>query len=169
MEKDFGKLFEPGKPAFYLTDLDESSFADLRFSLIIKHPKTVVKVIRGGKSTTVKSFFSEVAAALQFPYYFGENWNAFNDCINDLEWLPGEAYIILISNASVLLADEDFEDFRILIKLLRTANREWLTPNKYFPRNRRSTPFRVIFQCTSAEVEMFSKRLIQAEVEVEAL
>jgi hypothetical protein len=30
---------------------------------------------------------AEFAASFQFPYYFGENWPAFDECINDLSWL----------------------------------------------------------------------------------
>lgn len=161
----YDKLFQPGEPAFYLAVMDESPFADLSLQLASSNSKAVVRVIRGHKSTSHESFFNEVAAALQFPYYFGENWDAFNDCITDLEWLPGEAYLLLVSNASFLLFDEELEDFRALIRLLAGANQEWAAPDKYLPQNRPSTPFHVVVQCTTSSVAAFVAKLAQAGVE----
>lgn len=36
-------------------------------------------------------FFSE---KLSFPDYFGYNWDAFDECINDLSWLDAERIIL---------------------------------------------------------------------------
>lgn len=47
-----------------------------------------VRTVRGSKMLTEDQLFTEVSAALQFPYYFGENWPAFDECLADLEWLP---------------------------------------------------------------------------------
>jgi hypothetical protein len=65
-----------------------------------------VRLIRGRKCHTKQAFFDEVGAALQFPYYFGENWDAFDECINDLTWLPAQEYILIISNAEQLLMND---------------------------------------------------------------
>lgn len=35
----------------------------------------------------------ELAAALQFPLYFGKNWNALRACLQDLAWLKAQAYL----------------------------------------------------------------------------
>ncbi len=118
---------------------------------------------------TVTNFFNEVAAALQFPLYFGENWNAFNDCINDMEWAIGEAYILLISDASSLLCKADNEDFRIFARMLSIANESWTEPNKYFPRNRPVTPFHVVFQCSASNTSALANRLSQVGAEFETL
>jgi hypothetical protein len=59
------------------------AFANLALPLAIQRPAAVVHTVRGRKSRTVAIFFDEVAAALQFPYYFGENWNALGDLLND--------------------------------------------------------------------------------------
>ena len=46
-----------------------------------------VRTVRGRKIRTVGRLFDEMAAALQFPYYFGENWPAFDECLADIDWL----------------------------------------------------------------------------------
>ena len=47
------------------------------------HPESDVLRVRGNKSPDDAHFFDELAAALQFPYYFGQNWSAVRDCITD--------------------------------------------------------------------------------------
>jgi len=166
---DYAKLFKPGEPGFYLTTLNDAQFANLGLYFGIQYKDVAARYIRGKKSKTVTAFFDEVAAALQFPYYFGYNWNAFDECVNDFEWLEGEAYLLLISDAHLLFEEADQEDFRILIKMLVRANQEWLEPNKYIPRHRPSTPFHTIFQCPAKELAAFEERLRLAEADFELL
>jgi hypothetical protein len=68
-----------------------------------------VRRIRGSRSRTTAGLFDEMAAALQFPAYFGGNWNALRDMLSDLRWLPAEAYLLVVEGADELLADEPDE------------------------------------------------------------
>lgn len=43
---------------------------------------------------------ARIAAALDFPDWFGHNWDALADCLDDLEWLPADAYVILFENVT---------------------------------------------------------------------
>lgn len=43
--------------------------------------------LRGKRCKTEDTFFSEISASFQFPYYYGENWPATDECLCDLEWL----------------------------------------------------------------------------------
>lgn len=43
-----------------------------------------VPVINGAECPDEQTFFSEAANALNFPTYFGGNWDAFRECLNDL-------------------------------------------------------------------------------------
>src|SRR5215469_636745 len=100
---DLEKFTNVDAPCFYLAVSDESQFTDWQMLLERTFPDAVVRAIRGKKSTTVADFFDEVGEAWQLPYYFGENWNVFNDCMTDLEWLPGRMYLMLVRDASSLL------------------------------------------------------------------
>jgi hypothetical protein len=52
-------------------------------------------------------FFDQLAPALQFPYYFGENWNALWDCIADLSRLKGSSLLVVFDAAEHLLSESD--------------------------------------------------------------
>jgi len=82
-------------PYFHLVVGSEDEFGKYAFNLNYqmswnKEWKIAVKVIRGKKMRTRADLFNELAAALQFPSYFGENWAALEECLDDLEWIPAE-------------------------------------------------------------------------------
>ncbi len=45
-----------------------------------------------------EDFLRAASKALQFPSYFGPNWDAFEECITDLSWLEADGYALLIYN-----------------------------------------------------------------------
>jgi barstar (barnase inhibitor) len=163
MSSDEAKLFSLEPPAFHVITAEAEAFANLHLQLQLRHPTAVIRSIRGRKCRTPQGWFDEVSAALQFPFYFGENWAAFEECIVDLDWIEGPSYLLMISDASQLFTEADAEDFGILVRILTTANVEWLTPNQYNPRDREPTPFHVLCQCRPDELESFSRRLVAAD------
>ena len=47
-----------------------------------------------------KGFLDKIAQALHFPAWFGGNWDALNDCLTDLDWLPSQTgYVLVFENA----------------------------------------------------------------------
>lgn len=54
--------------------------------------------IRGKRCGSVSDFMKEYSAAFQFPAYFGENWNAWDECACDLEWLVFSSIAIVIDD-----------------------------------------------------------------------
>ena len=158
------KLHTLGSPCFYLSVLGVEDFANRGLRLALDNSRMVVRFIRGKKCTTVQAMFDEFGAALQFPYYFGENWPAFDECINDLEWVPGDSYALFIEDAPLLLSGAEDEDWRIFVRTLTEANTQWVTPNQFNPRNWPPIPFHVVLQCaTQQDMASVSHRLTDAQ------
>src|SRR5688500_5282014 len=88
-------------PALHLIQIGIDALENTKLRLSAAHPASVIRTVRGKKSRTVSAFFDEVSAALQFPYYFGENWAAFDEMIVDLEWLVGDAYLLMIPDGDL--------------------------------------------------------------------
>lgn len=62
--------------------------------------------IRGKRCTTEMQFFYEISASMQFPYYFGENWAALDECLCDLEWICFKRIFVVIDDFSCLFSAE---------------------------------------------------------------
>ncbi|NDU71550.1 hypothetical protein GWI34_02765 [Actinomadura sp. DSM 109109] len=73
--------------------------------------------VDGHACRTRAAFFREAARALGFPGHFGHNWDAFLDCLRDLD-RPA----LGVERADELLADEDLRQLSILLEIL--AERE---------------------------------------------
>lgn len=72
--------------------------------------RNYVAYIRGGRCDTYQGFDREMSAALQFPYYYGENMNAFDECITDLEWLHAEHVYLVIDQAERFMEIDRAQD-----------------------------------------------------------
>jgi RNAse (barnase) inhibitor barstar len=100
----------------------------------------VIKVIDGNKCKSRSDLFSELAHLFEFPSYFGHNWDALDECITDLEWMPGRGYILLIKNADQLLSEDAQESYAIFIGIMKKAGEEWSIP-QVGEWSRPATPF----------------------------
>jgi len=112
-------------------------------------PAFVTRHVRGRKMRTVEGLYAEFAAAMQFPYYFGENGAAFDECMTDLEWLPAAGYLVLVLEAECLLVDERPEQLRLFLEAFRFICGEWATPiavGEYWDRPAKA--FHFVFQCS---------------------
>lgn len=83
-----------------------------------------MRVVRGGKATTTADFFDEIAAALQFPLYFGANWDALHDCAGDLEWLHARTVVLLIVDAELLLSAAPAGELTKCVEVLSSVAKE---------------------------------------------
>lgn len=107
-----------------------------------------VRVVRGGKCETRGKFFSELSSALQFPYYFGHNWDAVDECIQDLTWLPYPPHIMIVITEFNSLLRRSEKDFQTLMYILEQATSWWATPlphdNPFHVAPRLATPFKLV-------------------------
>jgi RNAse (barnase) inhibitor barstar len=113
-------------------------------------PGVAVRHLRGRKMRRAAGVFDEFAAALQFPPYFGENWDALDECLTDLEWLPADAYVLLLLDAAHLLDQDRPEARHAFWETLKRAAREWGSPVAGGV-TRPVRPFRVMLQGTAEE------------------
>jgi RNAse (barnase) inhibitor barstar len=74
-----------------------------------------------------------LAQELRFPAWFGHNWDALADSLDDLEWLQASGYLLVLENPETL-SNAAPEDFGITLDILAEAARKWRA---------RGTPFRV--------------------------
>jgi hypothetical protein len=66
----------------------------------------------GGKGDAL----ARIAAALEFPDWFGGNWDALADCLGDLSWLPGDGHLLVFDEAWDW-RERDGEDFAVLLDI----------------------------------------------------
>jgi hypothetical protein len=74
--------------------------------------------LRGARMRTKQGLLDEFAAVLQFPSGMGMNWDGFDECLNGLEWLEGEAAALFILEADQLLTDAPPDDIATLFEIL---------------------------------------------------
>jgi RNAse (barnase) inhibitor barstar len=78
----------------------------------------------GATITNKAEFLAACATALKFPSYFGHNWDALEECLTDLEWLPGSGYLLLYSHPKPF-AQRHPKDWKTVIDILQSAIDEW--------------------------------------------
>ena len=85
------------------------------------------KVIDGRRARSKVALIEEMVRAFQCPEGTGRNWDALEECLADLEWLPAKGYVLVIANAEELLA-ESADEYRTFIELLKDVAEEWAAP-----------------------------------------
>ena len=69
-----------------------------------------------------------IAARLGFPAWFGDNWDALEDCLTDLSWREGDGNVLVMEGFQFLSA----EDLGVLIDVMITAAQFWASRGKPF-------------------------------------
>ena len=92
-------------------------------------PGFAVRTIDGRRARNKSGLLSEFARALEFPADSGPNWDAFEELLADLEWLPATGYLILVTDADELLAD-DPADYDAFIEIVKAVAGEWASPRR---------------------------------------
>ena len=97
--------------------------------------------IRGKRSTTCSGFLKEYSAAFQFPYYYGNNWSAWDECATDLSWLMFDSVALIIDDYESLFVDEPDKE-----RILADVEKELRYIENYWQK-RMFVPF-YVFACT---------------------
>lgn len=67
-----------------------------------------------------------IATALQFPDWFGRNWDALEDCLGDLSWRGGSAHVLLFEGYP------RGDDLGVLLDVLRATAEYWAQRGRPF-------------------------------------
>ncbi len=86
---------------------------------------TFVAVIDGSTLSKIEDFYAAISRALNFPDYFGENLDALDEMLYDLDWIEHDHVLLLITNSQQLLQHEPDKKTAI-ISLIEEIN------NPYF-------------------------------------
>lgn len=84
--------------------------------------------IDGQTITNKAEFLQACIKALNLPDYFGNNWDAFEDCITDLEWCSANRYIVWYTHPEHF-AENDPQQWAIAIDILDSAVNYWAETN----------------------------------------
>jgi hypothetical protein len=72
------------------------------------------------------SIFEAMARALDFPEWFGGNWDALEDVLGDLSWRAGDGHVFLFHG------QPRAQDFGILLDVLASSTEFWRGRGKPF-------------------------------------
>ncbi len=77
-----------------------------------RHEADIVDALHGNKISVAKINLSKgevlaaFAKALDFPDWFGRNWDALEDCLGDLSWRKADGHVLLITDFDRVPRDE---------------------------------------------------------------
>lgn len=74
---------------------DQEQWAAIRSELTLCVREASIAQVRDDQG-----LFAVVAKALEFPDYFGCNWDALDECLRDLTWLRAGGYVLALTNAT---------------------------------------------------------------------
>ena len=72
------------------------------------------------------ALLKNIAAALAFPDWFGQNWDALEDCLTDLSWSSTVGHVLLFDSARA------GDDFGVLVDVLASSAEYWASRGKPF-------------------------------------
>lgn len=120
--------------------------------------------------TELEGLYKEFTSVFQFPDYFGKNFNALDECINDLQWLPAQGYLLTIKNAEHLLKKETNETLQGLLMILNSAGEQWATPVRQGEAwDRDEIPFHTVLEVDKNNASDFLLRLKEINFKAEKL
>ena len=115
MAKLLQRLSDAAKSGVYRSSRSDEILEATRGSKL-----RVLRIALAG-ATDKDKLIARVAAALEFPAWFGGNWDALEDCLADLSWSKAAGHVLLFEGAAALPADER----GILVDILGSVAAGW--------------------------------------------
>ena len=77
-----------------------------------------------GRAGDKDDLLAAIAKALNFPDWFGRNFDALADCLADMEWAPADGYLVLLEHCDGIHGRAE-ADFVQALQIFETAANEW--------------------------------------------
>lgn len=151
----------PGRPALLV--LEGNSERALAWAVEARENESstwALRWLRGSRMRSLPELHHEMAAALQFPPYYGETLDAMHDALTDLEWLESDGFLFLLFEAEQALS-EDPEAWEPFAEILGLAAETWDEMD--------GAPFKVVLVAEGTGLEVLRARLALTGVRAEAM
>ena len=125
MRVEIRTLLDADRPTIEMAELDEAELSALRADVARKYPTAVVRVLAGQRMRDLRGLVQEIAAALQLPTYVSPTWSSLTDGLRELRYSGATAYLLIIVDAAMLLADTQPDELITFLDVVTEENRDW--------------------------------------------
>ena len=80
--------------------------------------------LEGKQIERKEQFLNHAAVAMKFPSHFGNNWDAFYDCLTDMDWVDAEGYVIYFDHTDSFSGHHESQ-LETVIELFQDAVDFW--------------------------------------------
>lgn len=85
--------------------------------------------LEGKQIEKKEQFLNHAAVAMKFPAHFGNNWDAFYDCLTDMDWVDSDGYVIYFDHTDSFAAHHESQ-LETVIELFQDAVDFWKDEGK---------------------------------------
>ena len=85
--------------------------------------------LEGQKIEKKEQFFNHAAVAMKFPSHFGNNWDAFYDCLTDMDGVDAEGYLIYFDHTDAFASHHESQ-LETVVELFQDAVDFWKSEGK---------------------------------------
>lgn len=148
---DFKKILSAATGPYFLTaEGDAHAISDVTRKVIYDLSWSIdLRKVHGDRIKSLDDIFNEFSAVYQFPEYFGCNWDAFDECMNDLDWINSNAFAMLLLNFDSMVTNCEPHNIQVLIKILNNTCLNWKNGSED-GFQKRDTPFHIIFHSNTS-------------------
>jgi len=78
-----------------------------------------------------RGLLEAIATALKFPEWFGDNWDALEDCLTDLSWLRARGYVLVLEHCAEL-GKHAPRELDVAVDVFESVAEYWQEQNRPF-------------------------------------
>ena len=78
-----------------------------------------------------QGLLAAIATALKFPEWFGDNWDALEDCLTDLSWLKARGYVLVLEHCAEL-GKHAPRELEVAVEVFESVAEYWQEQNRPF-------------------------------------